>query len=157
MNDTLRLVFLIAIVGALLFLLYVISISLEPNFNVFDAYIPLPASFSAQRVPNLTIDNSHFRRNNSLTPQHPPLKNLPSVTKCDTNKNSQRDVFSSLGPVTDTSCVKIDKFGAGDEEKHLCMDDIDPSTPCLVFSLGSNNQWGFHQAVFARTHCAVKT
>ena len=79
-------------------------------------------------------------------------------TTCDIlDTHTQKLVFGALGPVTDTSCRKLESFGSGDDEKRVCMDDIDPSEPCLVFSIGSNNQWGFEEAIAARTHCKVKT
>lgn len=73
------------------------------------------------------------------------------------NSASQRDVFDALGAPTATTCQRIERFGAGDDEKRICMDDIVPSSPCLMISVGSNNQWGFEEAVVARTHCTVKT
>ena len=42
------------------------------------------------------------------------------------------------------------------DEKHVCADNIDFNN-CLIFSLGSNNQWGFEEAIYKQTKCIVHT
>lgn len=68
---------------------------------------------------------------------------------------TQKNTFSNIGDVDYTKCQRIESFGLGDEEKKMCMDEMPDD--CLVFSIGSNNAWGFEEAVFARTKCRVHT
>ena len=96
-------------------------------------------------------------RSNLYNILYAPIPHDPYPDRnCNVDASSHSRVFDALGAI-DATCRNLEKFGEGDDEKRVCMDDIDPSTPCLVVSLGSNNQWGFEEAVFARTHCEVHT
>lgn len=56
-----------------------------------------------------------------------------------------------LGPV----CQNLQSYGTGDEEKRACSLNTIPN--CVVFSIGSNNQWGFEEDVHRRTQCRIET
>ena len=77
-----------------------------------------------------------------------------SGDKCDVNKQTQTFAFDGLGPVG--KCNKIVSFGKNDDEKRLCVDDVN-FDECLIFSLGSNDQWQFEEAIFDNTNCQVHT
>ena len=74
--------------------------------------------------------------------------------KCDINKANSKQTFDALGKMA--KCKTLKKFASGDDEKHICMDDFD-SNNCIIFSLGSNDQWDFEEAVFDATKCMVHT
>ena len=71
---------------------------------------------------------------------------------------------SSLGP----RCRgNIEKFGEGDFEKRACglehleklhrADLSGHNHECVIYSIGSNNKWGFEEAIFNRTNCRIET
>jgi hypothetical protein len=70
--------------------------------------------------------------------------------------------FDSLGPVVPI-CTQIESFGTGDDEKRACkLSELLRANPpdhgCTIVSLGSNNQWGFEEAVFSKlTSCQIHT
>ncbi len=69
-----------------------------------------------------------------------------------------RNVMGGFGPVVERACptLPLGVLGQGDEEKRICGSL--PADGCLVFSLGSNNQWTFEQAVLrASPACVVHT
>ena len=61
--------------------------------------------------------------------------------------------FAMMGPVVLT-CPFVHVFGRGDEEKRFCW-PAQPAPPCVVFSIGSNNQWGFETDIIANSNCVV--
>jgi len=77
--------------------------------------------------------------------------------------------FNLLGPVGPTCKTPLEKYGEGDEEKRACglkrviesysKDDSDlgRNLSCIVFSVGSNNQWSFEEAIYRETQCVVHT
>jgi hypothetical protein len=70
--------------------------------------------------------------------------------------------FDFLGPVV-PQCKQIEAFGVGDEEKRACkltalLRASPPTTGCTIISLGSNNQWGFEEAIFHNlSRCQIHT
>lgn len=52
-------------------------------------------------------------------------------------------------------CNNLVSFGNGDEEKKYCVRDQDLSADCIIFSLGSNNQFDFEKGIIERTNCLV--
>ena len=54
------------------------------------------------------------------------------------------------------SSDRLESYGQGDEEKRVCGLSL-VSGPCLVVSVGSNNQWDFEKAVIRQTKCRVVT
>jgi hypothetical protein len=51
---------------------------------------------------------------------------------------------------------RIRSFGNGDDEKRHCFAASELQTPgCVVFSIGSNNAFGFETAVAAETKCHI--
>jgi len=82
------------------------------------------------------------------------LENTKPVANCDIKKANSKQTFDALGKMA--KCKTLKKFASGDDEKHICMDDFD-SNDCTIFSLGSNNQWDFEEAVFDTTKCMVHT
>jgi len=63
-------------------------------------------------------------------------------------------MFDLLGPVG-PACSDMEVFGARDEAKFVCGLSRERA-PCTVLSFGCNNQWGFEEAVFARTPCNIE-
>ena len=44
----------------------------------------------------------------------------------------------------------------GDEEKHACgISKL--AEPCVIISVGSNNQWSFEASIVNKTKCTVHT
>lgn len=68
--------------------------------------------------------------------------------------------FDVVMPVVD-ACPKLSKVGSqGDGGKLICgLDEIvdTPDNPCVVYSIGGNNQWDFEADVVRRTSCKVFT
>ena len=69
--------------------------------------------------------------------------------------------FDFLGPVV-PQCMHIETFGVGDDEKRACklteLLRASPPSSCTIVSLGSNNQWGFEEAVFQNlSSCLIHT
>lgn len=66
--------------------------------------------------------------------------------------------FDVLGPVFPEIC-RLKKLGkTRDEEKYICWDEqVFQNLDCVVFSIGSNNQWSFEQDVLNTTRCRVFT
>jgi hypothetical protein len=48
-------------------------------------------------------------------------------------------------------------LGQGDEEKRVCWTPEFEQDDCVVFSLGSNNQWTFEENVVKETKCKIHT
>jgi Methyltransferase FkbM domain len=78
----------------------------------------------------------------------------------DTKESHQR--FDFMGPVA-PQCKSIESFGQGDNEKRACaltefVGATLPGARCTIISLGSNNQWGFEEAIFANfPDCEIHT
>eukprot|EP00597_Dinobryon_sp_UTEXLB2267_P000664 CAMPEP_0170070144 /NCGR_PEP_ID=MMETSP0019_2-20121128/8551_1 /TAXON_ID=98059 /ORGANISM="Dinobryon sp., Strain UTEXLB2267" /LENGTH=244 /DNA_ID=CAMNT_0010278359 /DNA_START=244 /DNA_END=978 /DNA_ORIENTATION=+ len=65
-----------------------------------------------------------------------------------------------LGPVGPACNQKLEVYGRGDEEKRACgLKEIAEGADgaCIIFSIGSNNQWIFEEDIFDRTQCKVET
>ena len=80
----------------------------------------------------------------------PPNNHRMSVTE-------QALAFSNVGAPNSGLCSKFETFGQGDEAKEICIDHLPTDTRCLVFSIGSNNLWGFERDLFLRTQCRIHT
>ena len=69
--------------------------------------------------------------------------------------------FNLLGPVGPNCSLPLQKFGKYDEEKHICgLDEIQKisnQNECVIYSIGSNNQWGFEIDILTKTSCRVET
>lgn len=67
--------------------------------------------------------------------------------------------FNLLGPVLDACKTPLDVFGGGDEEKHACglRQLATVTSECVVFSIGSNNVWGFEEEIYKSTSCRIET
>lgn len=65
-------------------------------------------------------------------------------------------MFDAFGPVVDP-CPQLRLLGEGDEEKRICWNEDVSKEGCVVFSVGSNNQWTFEETVVAKTPCVIHT
>lgn len=67
----------------------------------------------------------------------------------------QLTVMGPLGP----ACKHLETFGTGDGEKRACglAADSAAASNCTIISLGSNNEWGFEEAVFDQLPCYIET
>ena len=93
------------------------------------------------------VENSTHKTSKSVIPEQ--------SFQCNVNKSSQKRVFDAVGSTTQNLCRKMKHFGSKDDGRRVCMDDVDPSKPCIVFSLGSIKQGGFEEAIAQHTHCDV--
>ena len=73
------------------------------------------------------------------------------------SKAEQAPAFNNVGELNTGLCNRFQTFGSGDEAKEICMDAMPVDNSCVVFSIGSNNEWGFERAVFRQTNCQVHT
>ncbi len=64
--------------------------------------------------------------------------------------------FDIFGPVV-APCPSMRVLGSGDEEKRICWSPAFKRKGCVIFSIGSNNQWTFEEDVAAKTACTVHT
>lgn len=64
--------------------------------------------------------------------------------------------FDALGPVT-RPCHDLREVGEDDEKKAICWNKDFESSSCVIFSVGSNNQWTFEEGVVDTTKCQLKT
>eukprot|EP01084_Bolivina_argentea_P301481 520136_1 len=64
--------------------------------------------------------------------------------------------FQMLGP-TVVNCNKTKTFGDGDESKIFCWDKSydENENSCIVYSIGSNNIFGFEEDLLQNTKCKV--
>jgi hypothetical protein len=61
-----------------------------------------------------------------------------------------------MGPLV-TKCT-VDSFASGDDEKRYCKEGVPlDDEQCVVFSIGSQNKWGFELDVANRTKCKIYT
>lgn len=71
--------------------------------------------------------------------------------------NRSADRFDALGGVVQCPPRLLQVLGRGDDEKRVCA-ALAAARPCVVVSIGSNNQWGFEEAVASEfSHCRVET
>jgi hypothetical protein len=58
------------------------------------------------------------------------------------------DRFKMIGPVSAVCKTDLEHYGEGDSEKRVCgLKALEKmSSSCVVFSIGSNNEWGFEEA-----------
>eukprot|EP00993_Chasmostoma_nieuportense_P002301 NODE_3109_length_1028_cov_190.635960_g2965_i0.p1 GENE.NODE_3109_length_1028_cov_190.635960_g2965_i0~~NODE_3109_length_1028_cov_190.635960_g2965_i0.p1 ORF type:complete len:308 (-),score=62.58 NODE_3109_length_1028_cov_190.635960_g2965_i0:105-986(-) len=65
-------------------------------------------------------------------------------------------IFDFIAPHA-PHCDYLESYGTGDDEKRVCGLSRVAQGSCVVFSIGSNNQWEFEQAVHNRTKCMIHT
>eukprot|EP01040_Poterioochromonas_malhamensis_P004117 gene4117-4408_t len=76
--------------------------------------------------------------------------------------------FHLLGPVGPRCKTPIESYGKADDEKRVCglqqLQKINQvksqdgqKHECVVYSIGSNNQWGFEEAIIEKTECRIET
>ena len=71
--------------------------------------------------------------------------------------NRSVDRFDALGSVVQCPPRLLQVLGRGDDEKRVCA-ALAAARPCVIVSIGSNNQWGFEEAVASEfPHCRVET
>ena len=71
--------------------------------------------------------------------------------------NRSADRFDALGGVVQCPPRLLQVLGRGDDEKRVCA-TLSAARPCVIVSIGSNNQWGFEEAVASEfPHCRVET
>lgn len=63
--------------------------------------------------------------------------------------------FDAMGPIA-PACRQTEVLGGGDEEKRACGISHLPG-PCVIISVGCNNQWMFETSVVEKTNCTVHT
>jgi len=73
-------------------------------------------------------------------------------------KEPNHEFFNLLGPIGPSCATKLSSFGQGDEEKRVCggLQFKTDANKCIVFSIGSNNQYGFETDIVQRTKCFVE-
>ena len=91
---------------------------------------------------------------------HPPSKDIKDQ---EVPMGYERNNF--LGPIGPNCKTDFEKYGVGDEEKRACgltqiikmEKEMNAKSECIIYSIGSNNQWGFEEAIFEKTNCRVET
>lgn len=68
-----------------------------------------------------------------------------------------RDRLDALGPIGPKCSKPLEKFGDGDDEKRACGLKSRALGDCIIFSFGSNNQWGFEESIINQTNCLIHT
>ena len=92
---------------------------------------------------------------------------LPGFLRQTYNANAQKDPdggwlrFDVMMPALPEACPSLKRVGGdGDGGKLICgLDQIpdDPGRPCIVYSIGSNNNWAFEEDIVKTTTCQVFT
>lgn len=90
-------------------------------------------------------------------------QNITSTSEVELPINHER--FNILGPVHSLCMFPLESYGSGDDEKRICglkqlielQKEQDKDYECVIYSIGSKNQWGFEESIFARTSCKVET
>jgi hypothetical protein len=87
-------------------------------------------------------------------------------------KRHLRFVFCHFKLIVLVTCKKVllvkllEKYGMGDGEKRVCglqqlqaMNSLDGTnnSECVVYSIGSRNEWSFETSIVEKTHCRVET
>lgn len=76
--------------------------------------------------------------------------------------------FHMLGPLGPQCRTALESYGAEDDEKRACglqqLQKINQVTSedgkkhaCVIYSVGSNNQWGFEEDIIKKTDCKIET
>ena len=98
---------------------------------------------------------------------------LDGIMKVDGNNGNRHREFNYLGPIGPTCTSEWVSYGSGDEEKRVCgelqlhhhyhhvnkaalVEGHRESNKCVVYSVGSNNQFLFEIDIFNRTTCFVE-
>jgi hypothetical protein len=75
--------------------------------------------------------------------------------------NSRMFLLPMLTPVCGNSSVAPTRVGHGDGGKYLCLSDVatdvTKNVPCLVYSIGSRNEFSFETFIHSQKHCEVHT
>jgi len=73
-------------------------------------------------------------------------------------KEPNHEFFNLLGPIGPSCANTLTSFGRRDEEKRVCggLQLKSDTSKCVVFSVGSNNQYGFETDVVKGTKCFVE-
>ena len=104
--------------------------------------------------------------NTAITEWHQILPFLLSKEKADVY-DMKRDGYSRgqrrghefnyLGPIGPTCLTPWNSYGTGDEEKRICGTlKSAPTRNCTVYSIGSNNNFGWEEDVANRTNCFIE-
>jgi hypothetical protein len=64
--------------------------------------------------------------------------------------------FEMMGPIVE-GCKDMRKFGTGDEEKRICWSSELNKPGCVVYSIGSKNQFKFEESIAENTPCEIHT
>ena len=74
--------------------------------------------------------------------------------------------FDLLGPIGPSCKTPLERYGKDDEEKRICglqqlknfrSRRTGREDDCVIYSLGSNNTWGFETSIVKETNCRVET
>lgn len=66
--------------------------------------------------------------------------------------------FDALGPIANICKYPIESYGVGDGEKRACgLLEQSKTQECVIYSIGSNNEWEFEEAIYEKTNCTVHT
>ena len=67
----------------------------------------------------------------------------------------QQRWFDMIGPVG-PPCTNLERYGRRDQLKMACALS-QARAPCVIISIGSNNEWQFEEDAFRRTTCRIET
>lgn len=110
-------------------------------------------------VPGAKAERCEWSRNLAFTLENAynNFQKLSGVEgRTDAKVKDGHDRFDLLGP-TGPTCKNIESFGEKDQEKRACglKSKSRKNKNCVIFSIGSNNEWGFEESIFDTTDCFV--
>lgn len=89
------------------------------------------------------------------------VQSYPSFPTTDHPEPPSQSRFDLFQPPLGATCPPGSPFvrlgGEGDGGKWLCAGSLLNSTGCVIYSVGSNDQWEFEDAMLAETPCEVHT
>ena len=117
--------------------------------------------FNESAIAEVEEVNARWKRHLSQAVED--IYNEASPGKQAVNLISEPDLtrrFDVMMPAVD-ACPNLKRIGNdGEGGKLLCGLDVIPdsrSRPCIVYSIGSNDQWDFEEGIFKDTQCKIYT
>jgi hypothetical protein len=86
-----------------------------------------------------------------------PLVALRQVIMIPMSGERHWQAFDAMGNVDKAGCTNMRTLGTDDEEKAVCWSYKLEQPGCVIFSIGSNNQWTFELDVLHKTACIIHT
>jgi hypothetical protein len=141
-----------------------LGVTFTPEGNKF----PLPAGSVASFLNRHNVEPKYSHRGGygrKLPGKFEPAGKLWEHRFVDVKEPWSRERWdAALGP--SAQCNNLVQLGSGYEKKFMCVDagghkygetSAVENHPCKIWSIGSNDEWGFEIDVLKRTKCTVDT